>query len=89
MTYNVFGGTLNPTLLLLKFFPLSVLWFALFVWLLAYKPYKSAYDKDSAPANKQYYCEVCEKQLNGPQPYNAHMKSKAHREELEAAGIYA
>lgn len=35
-----------------------------------------------APGGKQYYCEVCDKQLNGPKPYQAHMSSKAHREEL-------
>jgi len=60
------------------------------VWLLAYKPYKSAYDNDSNSAgNRQYFCEVCQKQLNGPQPYSAHMNSKAHREEVEAAALYA
>ena len=35
-----------------------------------------------APGGKQYYCEVCEKQLNGPKPYQAHMNSKAHKEEV-------
>jgi len=59
------------------------------VWLLAYKAYKSAYDKDkdTAPANRQYFCEVCQKQLNGPQPYTAHMNSRAHREEVELAKL--
>jgi len=62
-----------------------------FVLLPAYKPYKSAYDKDSSSmqAKPQYYCEVCQKQLNGPQPYNAHMNSKAHREEVELAAEFA
>lgn len=49
------------------------------------KPYVSTYNKSgaiSAPGGKQYYCEVCEKQLNGPKPYQAHMASKSHREEL-------
>jgi len=57
----------------------------------AYKPYKSAYDTDSSgtQGNRQYYCEVCQKQLNGPQPYNAHINSKAHREEVELAAEYA
>lgn len=32
---------------------------------------------------KKYYCEVCDKQLNGPQPYKAHMYSKAHKEAVE------
>ena len=35
-----------------------------------------------APGGKQYYCEVCVKQLNGPKPYQAHMASRAHKEEL-------
>ena len=35
-----------------------------------------------APGGKQFYCEVCDKQLNGPKPYAAHMSSKAHKEEL-------
>jgi len=62
----------------------------LYVWLLAYKPYKSAYDKESTTpaANNQYFCEVCQKQLNGPQPYSAHMNSKAHFEEVELAAFY-
>jgi len=61
-----------------------------FMLLLAYKPYKSAYDKDSTPApNRQYFCEVCQKQLNGPQPYAAHMNSRAHRDEVELAAQYA
>ena len=33
---------------------------------------------------KQYYCEICDKQLNGPKPYQAHMVSKAHKEEVAA-----
>ena len=37
-----------------------------------------------APGSKrQYYCEICDKQLNGPTPYNMHMASKMHREEEE------
>lgn len=52
-----------------------------------YKPYKSAYARDTpsepAPATS-YRCDVCCKDFNGPQPYAMHMKSKAHKEELEA-----
>ncbi|XP_022337659.1 uncharacterized protein LOC111133499 isoform X1 [Crassostrea virginica] len=52
-----------------------------------YKPYKSAYARDtpqeSAPATS-YRCDVCCKDFNGPQPYAMHMKSKAHKEEVEA-----
>ena len=41
---------------------------------------------NTGPSNqlKQYYCEICDKQLNGPKPYQAHMVSKAHKEEVEA-----
>ena len=55
------------------------------------KPYVSAYGRDSGSSAKgnsfssslkQFYCEVCDKQLNGPKPYQAHMSSKAHKEEL-------
>ena len=61
--------------------------------MLAYKKYVSAYSKDraacaEASAKPQYYCDVCEKSFNGPQPYGAHMTSKAHREELELRREY-
>lgn len=52
-----------------------------------YKPYKSAYARDtpSEPAEAtSYRCDVCCKDFNGPQPFAMHMKSKAHKEELEA-----
>ena len=51
------------------------------------KQYQSAYD--SAPsggapeASKEFFCKVCDKNLNGPIPFKMHMSSKAHREELE------
>ena len=54
-----------------------------------WKPYKSAYGPketettSSSGNDEQYYCKICEKQLNGPIPYNMHLKSKAHKEELE------
>ncbi|XP_006817961.1 uncharacterized protein LOC100368185 [Saccoglossus kowalevskii] len=51
----------------------------------SWKPYKSAYadtDKAALPADK-YYCKLCDKRLNGPKPYSAHMASKAHKEEEE------
>ena len=46
----------------------------------------SAYGGATTTGNqpKQYYCEICDKQLNGPKPYQAHMVSKAHKEEVEA-----
>ena len=36
---------------------------------------------------KEFYCEICCKQLNGPQPYRAHIASKAHKEEVEYSGM--
>ena len=56
-----------------------------------WKPYKSAYGPKetettttaSSGDDEQYYCKICEKQLNGPIPYNMHLNSKAHKEELE------
>ncbi|XP_033638002.1 uncharacterized protein LOC117298780 isoform X2 [Asterias rubens] len=55
-----------------------------------FKPYVSAYNKptDKSTAEKQYYCAICQKQLNGPKPYGAHMTSKAHKEEVEIAKDY-
>ena len=55
-----------------------------------FKPYRASYDHEEigvkqnqlAETNK-WYCDVCEKDFNGPKPYKAHMASKAHREELE------
>lgn len=52
------------------------------------KQYISAYSvgetpQNSAMAKKEYYCDICDKNLNGPTPYKMHMSSKAHREEVE------
>jgi len=50
------------------------------------KQYQSAYAENKTTfgaGNKRYYCELCDKQLNGPTPYNMHMTSKAHKEEEE------
>jgi len=51
------------------------------------KQYLSAYSEkkasNAAEAAKLYFCEICDKNLNGPQPYKMHMSSKAHREEVE------
>ena len=56
------------------------------------QPYMSAYGRDPAGGGggggsgggqaQDYYCEVCAKKLNGPVPYQAHLKSKAHKEEV-------
>ncbi|XP_045163253.2 uncharacterized protein LOC123527695 [Mercenaria mercenaria] len=59
-----------------------------------YKPYKSAYapkekDTDNTEVDaSQYYCRVCDKQLNGPIPYQVHLNSKAHKEEMEVQASY-
>ena len=45
-----------------------------------YKPYKSSYNHGQEDMPNKYYCDICEKQLNGPKPYGAHMVSKAHKE---------
>ncbi|EDO45784.1 predicted protein [Nematostella vectensis] len=54
-----------------------------------FKPYVSAYSRthdSTAPESaRKFYCEVCDKTLNGPKPYQAHMVSRAHRDEVEAA----
>ena len=57
------------------------------------KPYIASYqtsqktnqssDLKSAEETKRYYCEICDKALNGPQPYKMHLASKNHREEEE------
>ncbi|ELU11287.1 hypothetical protein CAPTEDRAFT_226089 [Capitella teleta] len=60
-----------------------------------FKAYKSTYEHSDlkkeglAPSTREYFCDVCEKQLNGPQPYRAHMASKSHREAVEEAKMYA
>lgn len=47
------------------------------------QPYVSAYGGGGGGGQAQdYYCEVCAKKLNGPVPYQAHLKSKAHKEEV-------
>ena len=49
------------------------------------QPYISSYGRETTSKSsnsESFYCSVCEKQLNGPKPYQAHMASKAHKEEL-------
>ena len=59
-----------------------------------YKPYKSAYapkvseTEDNGEDLSNYYCRVCDKQFNGPIPFNAHLNSKAHKEEVEVQASY-
>ncbi|XP_038050081.1 uncharacterized protein LOC119723478 [Patiria miniata] len=57
-----------------------------------FKPYVSAYNKQTENPEQSkeqekndYYCSICDKKLNGPKPYGAHMTSKAHKEEVEMA----
>ena len=49
----------------------------------AYGSRKSSSSKSNSSQENQYYCEICDKKLNGPIPYEVHLKSKAHKEELE------
>lgn len=59
-----------------------------------YKPYRSAYAPKTSEAtsveedSSKYYCRVCDKQLNGPIPYQVHLNSKAHKEEMEVQASY-
>ena len=50
-----------------------------------YKKYVSTYEHQEIKEMKlkEFYCEICDKQLNGPQPYRAHMNSKGHKETVE------
>lgn len=51
------------------------------------KPYVSAYNREAGAGTKEkseeFYCDVCEREFNGPNPYRAHMSGKAHREQVE------
>lgn len=53
-----------------------------------FKPYRPSFDhtdlgvKPAQTAASQWRCDVCDKDFNGPKPYQAHMVSKAHKEEL-------
>jgi len=51
----------------------------------ALKKYQSAYDNGLLTAEecREFYCKVCDKNLNGPIPYKMHMRSKAHLEEVD------
>ncbi|XP_062518924.1 uncharacterized protein LOC134194041 [Corticium candelabrum] len=54
------------------------------------KSYVSAYNREqNNSGGDQYRCEVCCKSFNGPMPYQAHMTSKAHKEEVEAQAEYS
>nr|XP_026694070.1 tyrosine-protein kinase ITK/TSK [Ciona intestinalis] len=52
------------------------------------KKYVSAYKENQGKSDIQWHCDVCNKSFNGPHPYNSHMVSKAHREEVEVAQLY-
>ncbi|KAL3861600.1 hypothetical protein ACJMK2_007626 [Sinanodonta woodiana] len=56
-----------------------------------WKPYKSAYiskgkeePASSSTSSNTFYCDLCSKDFNGPIPYQVHLRSKAHNEELIA-----
>jgi len=48
----------------------------------AFKPYVSAYGNNKNNSSENFYCDVCDKKLNGPIPYKMHLNSKAHKEEV-------
>ena len=52
----------------------------------SYKPYVSAYNRAEAKSQEKerYYCDICNKEFNGPLPLQSHLTSKAHKEEVEA-----
>lgn len=60
-----------------------------------YKPYVSAYSREQGGGNsggsgeEKYRCDLCNKDFNGPLPLQAHMSSKAHREEVELLSDYS
>jgi hypothetical protein len=56
-----------------------------------YKPYVSAYNRVEAKSQQKekYYCDICNKEFNGPRPLEAHLVSKAHKEEVEATGQFS
>ena len=55
-----------------------------------YKSYIPTYaENKKAQASNQYFCGTCERSFNGPVPYRAHMSSRAHKEEVQAAELYA
>lgn len=58
-----------------------------------FKAYKSAYTKNEPSVNpkedpEDFSCEICNRKFNGPVPYRAHLRSKAHKEEVELAKEY-
>ena len=54
-----------------------------------YKKYVPTYDlKGEKRGGNKLYCEVCERYFNGSVPYDSHMRSKAHKEEVELAKQY-
>lgn len=53
------------------------------------KPYIPTYAENKKSANvKEYYCELCQREFNGPIPMKAHLRSKAHKEEEMIAKEY-
>lgn len=53
------------------------------------KRYVPTYAENRKTANaKEYYCELCQREFNGPIPLKAHLRSKAHKEEEMIAKEY-
>lgn len=58
----------------------NTLYLILFLSFFIFIAYGSNANKSLTSEN--FYCEVCDKKLNGPIPYDVHLNSKAHKEEL-------
>ena len=37
---------------------------------------------NKSQTSENFYCEVCDRKFNGPIPYDVHLNSKAHKEEV-------
>ena len=46
-------------------------------------PYQAAYSENRAKTTDQWYCDLCEKKFNGPQPLRSHMASRYHKDMVE------
>ncbi len=59
--------------------------FCLIIIVEAFKPYVSAYGANNPVKSEEdkFKCDLCDKKFNGLRPYQAHMASKNHKENVE------
>ena len=55
-------------------------WLHLTIFVFYFTAYGNNTKTNSSSEN--FYCDVCDKKLNGPIPYKMHLNSKAHKEEV-------